>query len=404
MRSPRNGWLRHLVVIFLVVAWFDSALADRVTPREGVVNHINVRDQRQNGNVIGQLAKGAFAVLLSAEGAHYKVRLDGGVEGYVAKSWSTVVADVHPAAPPSGQLAIHFIDVGQGDSTLIVCPDNSTILVDAGSLSGMPAEPVRDYITEVLGPHVQRIDHLVVTHADQDHYNLLPDVMTDFEIGQVYYVGKEADYYDYFWTWLQDFEEDRRTRFTETYFNAPDEPHSGMDCGSAEIFVLAAAIDHHKSWKNAMSIVLMVKFGSFEAILTGDATHATEDAIMARYQPAFLNVDLLKIGHHGSLETSTSENWANLLKPGVAIASAAERSQYGHPRIEVIQRLTPHTINDTVRAHPFSAATRSQGEYQWTDVAAYEELIYGTAKSGNIMVTTDGTAGFIVTTRAHGTF
>lgn len=358
----------------------------------------------QTAPQIGRLNPGEYADLIGTAGPHYKVRLSNGAEGFVARRWTRLAPDAPVPLASTGQLSIHFIDVGQGDSTLIMCPDNSTILIDAGSTSGMAPEPVRDYITEIIGPNVDAIDHLIITHADRDHYNLLPDAMRGFGIGHVYYVGFESHYNSAtFWTWLSGFPDDRRTQMTETNFNASDAPHPGMDCGAAEVYVLAAAIRSNSSWKNAQSIVLMVRFGTFEAILTGDATHATENMILSRYQPDFLAVDLLKIGHHGSLATSTSAAWANVLHPKIAVVSAGERSGYGHPRKEVIARLAPHTTNDAAQAHAFSSATSKNRKYVWEDVDDYDELIYGTANSGNIVVTSNGT-GFTVSTRFHGEF
>lgn len=388
--------------IILLSASAPFANADRVTPIDDVRKWVNVRDAASNGAVIGRLEPGEYADLLDTAGVHYKIRLNDGAEGFVARRWSQIVPDAAALRTPTGQLALHFIDVGQGDSTLIVCPDNSTILVDSGSTSGMPPAPVRDYITEVLGPDVDTIDHLVITHADADHYNLLPDVMRGFRIGHVYYVGFENDYNSpTFWTWLDGFSEDRRTRLTETYFDASDSPHRQMDCGEADVYVLAAAVRSNVSWKNAQSIVLMIRLGEFKAVLTGDATHATEDVILSRYDATFLDAHLLKIGHHGSLATSTSEEWANTIRPEVAVVSSGERNGYGHPRQEVVRRLESHTINDPARAHPFSSATRKNKKYIWHDTDDYDELIYGTASSGNIVVVSKGN-GFSVVTLLHG--
>ncbi len=83
----------------------------------------------------------------------------------------------------------------------------------------------------------------------------------------------------------------------------------------------------------------MIRYGNFEAMLTGDATHATENTILDRYTDTFLDIDMLKIGHHGSLATSTSAAWADTLSPEISVVSSGTRSRYGHPRFEVIDRL-----------------------------------------------------------------
>lgn len=397
--------MKYLVLLLLVAC--SPTFSDRVTTGEDVVNHVNVRDAEQNGNAIAELRPGEFADLLSTETHHHLIRLSDGTEGFVSRRWTRIVPDPVPPAPPSGELSLHFIDVGQGDSTLIICPDNSTILVDSGSNSGMQPGPVRDYITEVIGANVDRIDHLIVTHPDGDHYNLLPDVLRGFAIGHAYYVGYKNNYNDPdFWDWLEAIPDNRRTRMIDTYLNPPNAPHPLMDCGDADVFVLAAATKSSSSWKNALSIVILVKYGDFEAILTGDATHDTENVVMARFPAAFLDVDVLKIGHHGSLATSTSKKWADTLKPPIAVVSAGERSQYGHPRKEVIERLEPHTLNDSGLSHPISYSVRLKEEkkYQWTDLDDYDELIFSTVNSGNIIIRSDGSDTPTIESVLHGTF
>jgi beta-lactamase superfamily II metal-dependent hydrolase len=128
-----------------------------------------------------------------------------------------------------------------------------------------------------------------------------------------------------------------------------------------------------------------VSYGQFNVLLTGDATFHTENAIMARYPSAWLDVDVMKIGHHGSKWTSTSDQWADTVKAEVAIASAAFTAKHGHPADEIRSRLERHAT--TAQPHKMRWWYNSSQSYNDDD---YAEAIYCTARSGNILVTSDG--------------
>ena len=143
----------------------------------------------------------------------------------------------------------------------------------------------------------------------------------------------------------------------------------------------------------------MIRHGNFEVILTGDATKKTEEKILSRYSPSWLNSDALKVGHHGSSTTSTTDGWARFIKPEVAVVSAGIRSQHGHPRKEVIKRLEPFTKNGD-ESHSISYSSGVRGSYVWEDIEGYVEQIYSTVNSGNVVIRSDGN-GYTVDTVHH---
>lgn len=147
----------------------------------------------------------------------------------------------------------------------------------------------------------------------------------------------------------------------ETYDRA-ETPNTAVDCGAAKVWILAAAVEASHSAKNAKSIVVMVRYGDFEAVITGDATRDTEAVILGRYDPKWLDIDLLRVGHHGSEATSTSASWAKTLSPTLAIVSAGYDNTYGHPRQEVFDRLAPYTQAAAPHGfdRPRSARTRAR--------------------------------------------
>jgi competence protein ComEC len=394
---------RCVTAIFLLLSTvFLSAEvgADTVEPTERVTNYVNVRDQPRGApaRIIGRLNKGESAVFLDAIPYYFKVQLSNGRVGFVGKSWTKRIAQSgERLVPNTGSLEVHFIDVGQGDATMIKCPDGQTILVDAGSLGGnVEPDAVRDYIIRQLDQNHLGLDVLVVTHPDTDHYNLLRDVLDDISIGHIYRVGKKADYNNpTIWNWLSHAAGRNVSTLSAGVFDRASHPNNVMSCGDADVWIMSAGISSSKSRKNAMSIVLMVKYGTFETVLTGDATFATEDVIMGRYSKDWLDADVLKIGHHGSSTTSTQNSWADTVKPKLAIASAARSNSYNHPRATVIKRLEPHT--DTAPEHPIRYGNKTGSSTRFVDDAGYREAIYSTATSGTIVVTSTG-RGFSVRT------
>ena len=128
----------------------------------------------------------------------------------------------------------------------------------------------------------------------------------------------------------------------------------------------------------------MLSYGEFDVVLTGDATKATEDAIIAEYDDDWLAVEVLKIGHHGSVNTSTSPEWAAATQPIVAVVSCAFENRHGHPGREVIQRLDDFTFD--AAPHQMQWAFRANRQRVWHVEPAYTESIYGTVMSGTIVV------------------
>lgn len=386
--------IRWIALCFIVL-FHTLSYADVVVPTERVTSGVSVRPQPSSQTQpVMMLRPGESLPFISRDNRYYyEVQLPNNESGWVSKSWTRVEESSPVTSPTANQLIISFFDVGQGDSTLIECPGGENILIDAGSTSGIEAEIIRDQLVDALADRQLKIDTLIITHPDADHYNKLQDVLEGISIDQLYRVGDINDYYANFWTWMETLDS-QVINLNQNDIDPQNQPNSAIDCGLAEIYILAANVQSSFSHKNTTSIVVMVRFNQFEAIFTGDATKKTEKAITDEYPAAWLDVDLLKIGHHGSLATSTTVNWADTLKPEVAVVSAGKNS-YGHPRKEVIERLDQHTI--AAPAHPMNSATRVNGQYIYSFVPDYNEAIYSTQASGLVQVTSDGTSWNVTT-------
>ena len=317
-----------------------------------------------------------------------------------------VLPIVGNANAQSPELTIHFIDVGQGDCTLIECPGGNKILVDCGSVGGGDAQAVREYLLEQLDATSPRIDTLIITHPDRDHYNLVSRVLSDdIEVGQLIMVG-DTDEHDQggFDDWADTVELDDEDSFIilddpdfhELVDLAADD--RTCDCGDADVSILAASVVASRSATNARSIVLLVTLGDFDVLLTGDATTATERVIINRYvtngSPDALQCEVLKIGHHGSSTTSTGVAFAAAVAPNLAVVSCSFGNSFRHPRQIVIDRLTPFT--DESEPHVFRWGNRDISTGRFSDFSAFTEAIYSTATNGTIVITADA-EGYSIT-------
>jgi competence protein ComEC len=303
-----------------------------------------------------------------------------------AKSFSNTVA-------AAKRMEVHFIDVGQGDCILIVCPNGKRILVDAGSSTeDFDPEPVRDYLLEQLGSN-ERIGALVITHPDDDHCNLLPDILEEVKIEHIYLTDdpdEPGEYDEDVENWLREFPPSNRTILTAENYNIPS-PKQLDDFGEVKVLVLAANFKAKEggSTTNPRSIVLKVSFGDIDFLLAGDATKKTENDILKRISHTVMDVECLKIGHHGST-TSTLGKWVEVVRPEVAVATAGWKNLHGHPNREVIKCLQEYTV--TTSPHPFRWSWIKDDERKYRTFPKYKEAIYTTSKSGNIVAVTEGKA------------
>jgi competence protein ComEC len=299
----------------------------------------------------------------------------------------------------SGKLSLYFIDVGQGDCTLVIFPDGKRLLVDCGSTNGVfSATRVRNLIKSKLDPQSPRIDLLVITHPDKDHYNKLEEVLgsvsnPQIAVAKVMFSGNSTEYgEDGTDEWLESFPASRQVRISDQSYNHyPAKPLPGF----TGAVVLAANVPASFSVSNTRSIVIKVTHINFSAMLAGDATKDTDKKILELYpgaQAKFLDVDVWKAAHHGSWATAThSSKWADVVKPETVVYSASDTNTYGHPNIHLAEEFSSYTT-----AAPDHNITLWEGQNDPATAAAIKpyrkEAMYLTATNGDITIVSDGVA------------
>jgi competence protein ComEC len=222
-----------------------------------------------------------------------------------------------------GELVVRVLDVGQGDALLLTHPD-VTVLIDTGRFD-------RDDVVPLLRRHgVTRIDLLVVTHPHADHVGQFDRVLEAFPVDEVWWSGAT--------TTTRTFE--RAVAALERSDARYEEPRAGdvTTVGPLTVEILHPGTGDSLRDLNDSSLAMRITYGTFRLVTTGDAERAAEARMVARHRDR-LAADVLRLGHHGSA-TSTSSEFLAAVAPSVAIASAGAGNSYGHPHPDVVARVT----------------------------------------------------------------
>lgn len=218
-----------------------------------------------------------------------------------------------------GQLQVHFIDVGQGDS-ILVKKDDSSMLIDAGN--NWDGEKVVNYLRD---QGISKLDFLVGTHPHADHIGGLDDVIDAYDIGKIIMPNAIAT--------TKTFEDVLDSIQNKNMTISKARVGDKYDLDGATIEILAPISDEYSSLNN-YSIVLKLTYGTTSYLFTGDAEVLSENEMVNR-DMAILKSDVLKLGHHGS-STSTSSEFLDAVDPTYGVITVGEDNDYGHPHREVM--------------------------------------------------------------------
>ena len=231
---------------------------------------------------------------------------------------------------PDNQLNVMAIDVGQGDAILIKFPDNHTALIDAGQATYYfdNGERVILPLLDYLG--IDKIDYGFVSHLDLDHYGGFVSLIQHGKIDRIFKpkldssLRKDLRFEKYL----------RENNVPFTYYN-----HQSLPIGNCKIYILNDELDAevYNLSSNDNSGVIKLEYDKTSFLFPGDAEKKEEDILVNNYSD-FLNIDVLKAGHHGS-KTSTSEEFVKFTSPEFAIISAGIKNKFGHPDKTILDRL-----------------------------------------------------------------
>jgi competence protein ComEC len=243
-----------------------------------------------------------------------------------------------PPPPPSGdELQVHVLDVGQGDSILIIAPGGKSVLIDAG----VPGSG-RVVMDALKRYNVQQLDLMVATHAHADHIGGADEVLKAVHVTTVLdsRVPNTTKNYEDFLAAIK--------QTGAKYLGA--QPGQTFDLGGGAVlsvlapiqpFFKQADIRSGGNEPNANSVVTRLDYGDFSMLLTGDAEAETEERMMK--SGANVTAKVLKVGHHGS-KYASSENFLRQGKFEAAVISDGTDNRYGHPSQEALDRFKKFNI------------------------------------------------------------
>ena len=319
-------------------------LADRLTSRRGIVGRfLDYLNQERPPPALGFTADG-------------RPRSSGPYLGIAGLTVILAASALYLAAAlfnqPDGKLHIHFFDVGQGDSALIVTPQGRQLLVDGGPANGGALRA----LSTVLPAWDKHLDAVAATHLDADHSRGLLKVLQTYQTDAVLAGVKDLD--------SPLYPQWRRTLdggdYQPLYLTAGQtltlEP--GL---TLEVLHPPAKPLRGPLWNsNNNSLALRLVYGDISFLLAGDIEAAAERYLLRRN--ANLQSQVLKVAHHGS-KSSTTAAFVRAVNPQWAVISAGVDNSYGHPHPSVVSRL---------------------------EKTLGESAIYQTAQHGNIHFSTDG--------------
>lgn len=310
-RQESINEIRNIIKDLPVVDWKNSYSSALDKCQQKLLNSLATAYEKLEKNKTQENKESCLNII-----KELKISIDNNIINF-AKSYEDKINNIIIVV--QGDLKVHYIDVGQADSILIQQGKHS-MLIDAGNNDDSTL--VRDYIKK---QGITTLDYVIGTHPHEDHIGGLDYVINAFNIGSIYMPKKTAT--------------------TKTYKDVLSaikakgmgitEPKVGqtLQLGEAKITILGPSKIYDDA--NNCSIVLRLDFGANSFLFTGDAEEIAEkDMINANLN---LKADVLKVGHHGSYTSSSSE-FLNKVNPQYAVISVGKDNQYGHPHENILNR------------------------------------------------------------------
>ncbi|MBR4800240.1 MAG: MBL fold metallo-hydrolase [Clostridia bacterium] len=271
-----------------------------------------------------------------------------------------------------GELRVHFVDVGQGDCIYIEFPDGKDMLIDCGNedKTNMPDSVATNLQSRITDG---KLDYLMLTHADQDHVGYMDEVLEMFEVSTIYMpnilannsgLASEINALDS--QKLAKFTDDDKisTAVYAKFFIAAlteencqivinkdaDDSHNSIVISDDSTYNLTFYCMTEAKWastnlnsaekKNAVSPIGILEYNGVRIVLTGDSNERNEPDFIRRV--GSIDCDVLKVGHHGSQTSSTTE-FLNAISCEYAVFCCGTGNGYQHPRQAAINRMSSYT-------------------------------------------------------------
>lgn len=229
--------------------------------------------------------------------------------------------DTGDLLPEGSTFEVHYIDVGQADSSFIEC-NGHTMLIDGGNVDD--SSLIVSYLQQ---ENIDYLDYVVCTHAYEDHVGGLSGALATIQVGTVYapITGATTKAYS-------NFKNKVKEQGLEITHPTVGET---IELGSSDVQFIGPITEDYEDINNT-SIVLRVTYGDTSFFFTGDAERESEqDILNSEYN---ISADVLKVGHHGSA-SSTTYPFLREIMPRIAVIQVGQGNSYGHPNVNTISRL-----------------------------------------------------------------
>lgn len=225
------------------------------------------------------------------------------------------------------KMEVHFIDMGQGDATLIKCGD-AAMLIDAGE--NEKGTQVQNYLRK---QGVKSLDYLIVTHPDSDHCGGADVIITKYDIDTIIYPNYEKD--------TKSWRDVVKAMDYKGYKVTKPVVGDTYKLGDAKFTIIAPNGDGYGDESNNYSVGILLEHGDKKFVFTGDAEEAAEEDILKN--GINISADVLQVGHHGS-KTASTNDFIKAVNPEYAVISCGENNEYGHPHAATLNTLRAKNV------------------------------------------------------------
>jgi len=366
---------RFYVVIFLtsIIAFLLTCC----TPAD--ISQIRLEEIDAVQTAPGQMPSGQISVNPADTGQIHTVQTDMGQPDILQES------SVRPAVEEpvrDSRLTVCFIDVGQGDSTLIIC-DGEAMLIDAGG------DDMGTTVQLFLMKHnVENLKYVIATHPDADHIGGLDVILYKFRCETILMPDKSNDTAAY--RNVIDIMKQKN------YSSALPVVGDSYSLGTAAFTIVGPSQDYPDS--NNCSVAVLLRHGENTFLFTGDAEAEEENDIIS--SGIDIDIDVYKVGHHGS-STSSGDALLEAMTPQYAVISCGKGNPYGHPHSETLDSLRSMNVQIFRTDEQGSITVVSDGENLVWDCSTTEIWQAGEQTESSQETEPSGSPAYILNTNTY---
>lgn len=256
-----------------------------------------------------------------------------------------ILLKLKPNITNSFETQVHFIDVGQGDAIAIRFSNGKTMLIDSGTKEYK--HKLQYYLDNVVLDNTKTLDYVLLTHPDVDHSGNMEFILNNYNVKEffrpeIYEVFENKTPYCENLTYRQIIQTLNKLEIPTKFSSEQSLSSDGININI--LSVLGTYHDLGRIETNEFSPTIIIEDNNTKILLAGDTSSETEDKLLRKYPNEMLDVDILKLSHHGS-KYSNSYEFLEVTSPKIAVACCGVNT-YGHPANDTVQRLLEYDKNN----------------------------------------------------------